>query len=102
MRRLGQVGIAAALLAAAPALASSFAVRNSLTRFTKVQADTFGLNAARAPDGFARAALSLSQYRKLEPTPIEERVFFDHRPEPTRIARAMHWKTEHLAEADVR
>lgn len=77
-------------------------VNNTITRVQEAQADIFGLNAARAPDGFARAALALSQYRKLEPTKIEEAVFYDHPSGRTRIAAAMRWKAEHLGETDVR
>ena len=77
-------------------------VTNSLTRFHEAQADIFGLNAARAPDGFARMALRLGQYRKLEPGRLEEIVFFDHPSGRTRIRQAMAWKAAHLGEADVR
>ncbi len=76
-------------------------VTNSLTRFHEAQADIFGLNAARAPDGFARSAIRLGQYRKLEPTPFEEVVFFDHPSGYTRIHQAMVWKAAHLGEPGV-
>lgn len=75
---------------------------NTLVRTTEAQADIYGLNAARAPDGFARAALKLGEYRKLEPTALEEAVFFDHPSGRTRIAMAMRWKAEHMGQADVR
>ncbi len=77
-------------------------VTNSLTRYTEGQADTFGLNAARAPDGEARIDLMLGKYRKLEPTPFEEFVFFDHPSGYTRIHQAMVWKAAHLGEPGVR
>lgn len=77
-------------------------VTNSLTRFHESQADIFGLNAARAPDGFARSALRLGQYRKLEPAPLEEIMFFDHPSGRTRIQMAMQWKAAHLGEPGVR
>ena len=35
------------------------------------EADLYGLQAAREPDGFAEVALKLSEYRKLEPGPLE-------------------------------
>ena len=73
-------------------------VTNSLTRFHEAQADAFGLNAARAPDGEARIDLLLGKYRKLEPTPFEEFVFFDHPSGYTRIHQAMAWKAAHLGE----
>ena len=75
---------------------------NTLVRFQESQADIFGLNAARAPDGFARTAIRLGQYRKLEPTPFEEFVFFDHPSGYTRVHMAMAWKAEHLGEPGVR
>ena len=52
----------------------------------------FGLNAARQPDGFAEAALLLSDYRKMDPGPLEEIVFYDHPSGRTRIFTAMQWK----------
>jgi STE24 endopeptidase len=48
---------------------------NSFTRMQEMEADMFGLNAARQPDGFAEAALKLGEYRKMEPGPIEEWIF---------------------------
>lgn len=76
-------------------------VTNTATRFIEGQADIFGLNTAREPDGFAQAALKLSEYRKLEPTYWEEVVFYDHPSGRTRISQAMHWKAEHLQDADM-
>ena len=58
-------------------------------------ADIFGINAARQPDGFAQVSLKLSEYRKLEPGPLEELIFFDHPSGRTRIRTAMRWKAEH-------
>ncbi len=74
----------------------------TLIRTQEMEADRFGLNAARAPDAFARTAMKLSQYRKIEPSPIEEAVFFDHPSGHTRVLTAMQWKAEHMGQADVR
>ena len=71
-------------------------VTNTLTRSMEAEADAFGLNAARQPDGFAEAAVQLSEYRKMHPGPVEEFVFFDHPSGWNRIHRAMIWKAEHL------
>jgi STE24 endopeptidase len=71
-------------------------VTNSIVRSTEAEADIFGLNAARQPDGFATTALKLSEYRKLAPGPWEEIIFFDHPSGHSRISMAMHWKAEHL------
>ena len=73
-------------------------VTNSIIRTNEAEADIFGLNAAREPDGFATTALKLSEYRKLDPTPWEEFVFYDHPSGRSRIAMAMKWKAEHLNE----
>ncbi len=69
-------------------------VLNTLTRMQEMQADIFGLNLARRPDAFAQAALKLSTYRKLEPTALEEIIFYDHPSGRTRILTAMRWKAE--------
>jgi STE24 endopeptidase len=53
-------------------------IQNTLTHTQEYEADIFGLNASRQPDGFAEAALVLGEYRKMEPGKLEEFVFFDH------------------------
>ncbi len=70
-------------------------VTNSITRLQEAEADIFGLNAARQPDGFAEVALKLSEYRKLDPSPMEELLFYDHPSGRARILTAMRWKAEH-------
>ncbi|HEX3429767.1 MAG TPA: M48 family metallopeptidase [Rhizomicrobium sp.] len=77
-------------------------VTNTITRTIEAQADIFGLNAARQPDGFATATLKLSEYRKLDPTPLEEFVFYDHPSGRTRIMNAMRWKFWHLNDPDIK
>ncbi len=71
---------------------------NTHIRTGESEADIFGLNAAREPDGMAEVALQLSEYRKLDPGPVEEWVFFDHPSGRNRIAMAMRWKAEHLGD----
>jgi STE24 endopeptidase len=70
-------------------------VFNTVTRTMEFEADMYGLNAARQPDGEANVDLMLGEYRKLDPGPIEEFIFFDHPSGRTRIAAAMRWKAEH-------
>lgn len=77
-------------------------VTNTITRTLEAQADAFGLNAAREPDGFATVTLKLSEYRKLDPSPLEEFVFYDHPSGRSRIFRSMTWKAEHLNDWDIR
>ena len=71
-------------------------VTNSITRVQEAEADIFGLNASRQPDGFAQVALKLGEYRKLDPGPLEEFLFFDHPSGRARIFMAMRWKAEHM------
>jgi STE24 endopeptidase len=67
-------------------------VTNTYVRANEAEADLFGLNAARRPDGFAEVSLKLGDYRKLDPGPVEEIVFFDHPSGRARIRMAMEWK----------
>ena len=71
-------------------------VSNTFTRVTEAEADIFGLNTAREPDGFAKVSLKLGEYRKLDPTPLEEFIFFDHPSGRARIRMAMDWKAANL------
>jgi Zn-dependent protease with chaperone function len=73
-------------------------VMNTIIRVGESDADVYGLDAAREPDGFATIALKLGQYRKLEPGYLEEMILFDHPSGRTRIQMAMDWKAEHLDE----
>ena len=76
-------------------------VTNTLTRTQEAEADIFGLNTARQPDGFAQAAIHLSEYRKMEPGTLEEIFFYDHPSGYHRIHRAMVWKAEHIDAPDI-
>jgi STE24 endopeptidase len=69
-------------------------VVNTIIRTQETEADAFGLNAAREPDGFAEGALMLSEYRKMHPGKWEEIVFYDHPSGYNRILMAMTWKGE--------
>jgi STE24 endopeptidase len=71
-------------------------ISNTQTRTEEAEADVFGLNASRQPDGFAQAAIHLGEYRKMNPGPVEEWIFFDHPSGRNRIFRAMRWKAENL------
>jgi STE24 endopeptidase len=81
-------------------------INNTFTRVQEKEADMFGLNASRQPDGFAQAAIHLGEYRKMRPSPVEECIFFDHPSGYNRIHSAMVWKSQNLelfqAQADHR
>jgi len=67
-------------------------VTNTLIRSQEIEADRFGLNLAREPHGAAEASLKLTEYRKPDPGPIEEFIFFDHPSTRFRIHDAMRWR----------
>ena len=71
-------------------------IANTMSRTIEGEADIFGLNAAREPDASAMVALKLGKYRKMEPTPLEEFIFFDHPSGRSRIRMAMDWKAARL------
>jgi STE24 endopeptidase len=68
---------------------------NTIVRVTEREADAFGINTSREPDGMA-VVLKLGAYRKLDPTPLEEFIFFDHPSGRARIRMAMDWKAANL------
>jgi STE24 endopeptidase len=70
-------------------------VTNTISRTMEYEADMYGLNAAQQPDGEANVDMLLGEYRKLDPGPVEEFIFFDHPSGRTRITAAMRWKAEH-------
>jgi STE24 endopeptidase len=72
-------------------------VLNTQTRTDEHEADMYGINASRQPDGFAQAAIHLGEYRKMKPGPVEEWIFFDHPSGYHRILDAMRWKGENLS-----
>jgi STE24 endopeptidase len=89
---VGSLPLLVALLATALFLATP--VINTIVRTMEVEADYFGLNLAREPDGMAEVLLKLVEYRKADPGEIEEMLFFDHPSARTRIYNAMRWKAD--------
>lgn len=87
-------------IASLPMLAAVFSVffalatpvQNTLIRTHEIEADRFGLNLSREPHGFAEAQLKLVEYRKADPGPIEEFIFFHHPSTRHRINDAMRWR----------
>ena len=70
-------------------------VTNSIIRVHEAEADNYGINVSGQPDGFARVAMRLSEYRKISPGPLERFIFFDHPSGRDRVHMAMLWKSEH-------
>jgi STE24 endopeptidase len=71
-------------------------VLNTHIRTTEHEADMFGINASRQPDGVAQGAIHLGEYRKMSPGPLEEFIFYDHPSGRRRIHDAMQWKAENI------
>jgi STE24 endopeptidase len=76
-------------------------VTNGIERQIEAEADAFAINTAREPHGFASAAMRLSTYRKIKPTPLEEALFYDHPSGYDRVHRAMTWLKENPQEEGV-
>ena len=71
-------------------------ISNTFSRTLEYEADMYGLNTSRQPDGEAQADIHLGEYRKMNPGPMEEWIFFDHPSGRNRIYAAMRWKAENL------
>lgn len=76
-------------------------VQNTIIRTNEVAADRFGLDAAKQPDGFAKTAMRLSEYRKISASPLEEFFFYDHPSGENRVRMSMQWKKDHVPGATV-
>jgi STE24 endopeptidase len=70
---------------------------NTVVSVTEREADAFGINTAREPDGMAEVVVKLGAYRKLNPTPLEEFIFYDHPSGRARVRMAMDWKASNLS-----
>ena len=70
-------------------------ITNSIIRVAEAEADNYGINVSGQPDGFARTAMRLSEYRKIEPGPLERFIFYDHPSGYDRVYMAMLWKSHH-------
>ena len=71
-------------------------ITNTGTRIIEREADAFSINTCREPDAMAQVALKLGSYRKLNPGPIEEFIFYDHPSGRARIRMAMDWKAAQI------
>lgn len=72
---------------------------NTALRTVELDADRYGLDHAREPDGAARALLKTVDYRAPSPGRIEEILFYEHPSIRHRIENAMAWKAAHPAAA---
>jgi STE24 endopeptidase len=70
---------------------------NTISRSHETEADLWGLNLAREPHGEAEVLLKLTEYRKPDPGPVEEFIFYTHPSTRTRIFNAMRWREQMAA-----
>jgi STE24 endopeptidase len=70
-------------------------ITNGIVRIHEAEADNYAINVSRQPDGFARVAMRLSEYRKISPGPLERVIFYDHPSGRDRVYMSMLWKSEH-------
>lgn len=89
--------------AALPALAAVLAVflvlatvaDHAFIRAINVRADQYSLDNAREPDGLAQALLLEWRGERVDPSPLEEAMFYDHPSLKSRLIHAMTWKADH-------
>jgi STE24 endopeptidase len=74
----------------------SLPLSNSITREQEAEADNYGINASRQPLGLADFMIRDADTARLDPTPIEEWLFYNHPSIRNRIFAAMEWRAEHL------
>jgi STE24 endopeptidase len=65
---------------------------DNAVRLINVRADQYSLGHAREPDGLAQSLLRSDRADKVDPSPLEEAVFYNHPSLQSRIAHAMTWK----------
>jgi STE24 endopeptidase len=70
---------------------------NRMIYVAEVEADAFGVNASQEPYGRATVNIRQASYRKLDPGPVEEFLFYDHPSGRYRVHAAMLWVKEHQA-----
>jgi STE24 endopeptidase len=70
-------------------------ITNGIIRVHEAEADNYALNVSGQPDGFARVAMRLSEYRKISPGPMERFFFYDHPSGYDRVNMSMLWKSQH-------
>lgn len=89
--------------AALPLLTALFIVLASLgvvvdhgfIRWINVRADQYSLDHAREPDGLALALLREWKGERVDPSPLQEALFYDHPSLKSRLVHAMSWKAAH-------
>jgi STE24 endopeptidase len=64
-------------------------------RWANVRADAYSLDHAREPDGLAAVIEQEWDHQSVDPSPIEEALFYTHPAMTGRLRHAMDWKAAH-------
>ena len=64
-------------------------------RWANVRADAYSLDHAREPDGLAAVIEQEWDHQSVDPSPIEEALFYTHPAMTGRLQHAMAWKAAH-------
>ena len=102
-RWLGAPAVSAAEPRALPAVAIVGVVTlvvaglaaSAYLRWANVRADAFSLDHAREADGLAAVIEREWDHQAVDPSPLEEAVFYTHPPLAARIRHAVAWKAAH-------
>ena len=87
---------APALVAVATAyLCLAVVADHAFIRWINVRADQYSLDHAREPDGLAQALLHEWKGEAVDPSPLQEALFYDHPALQGRLEHAMRWKAAH-------
>ena len=70
---------------------------DTVDRLVNVRADQYSLDHAAEPDGLAQSLVRDWRGDKLDPSPLEEAIFYDHPSLASRLRHAMSWKAAHPA-----
>jgi len=68
---------------------------HAFIRWINVRADQYSLDHAREPDGLAQALLHEWKGEAVDPSPLQEALFYDHPALQGRLEHAMRWKAAH-------
>jgi STE24 endopeptidase len=103
-RRIGALGVAspgdpealpAVALVVIVTLASAGLAEAGYLRWANVRADAYSLEHARAPDALISVIEREWDHQSLDPSPLEEALFYTHPAMTGRIRHALDWKAAH-------
>lgn len=70
-------------------------ITNAYARVQESQADAYGLNLSRSPEGMAEFMIHDADIARLKPTLLDVILFYDHPSDVSRVENAMRWRAAH-------